>query len=81
MRVYGYNEFNWEDNKLYRGKEETGLLIEKDLEYPPMWRFKYKDYTSDIFNKTRVKDNAIRYMMEELNKTGQEKPLEAHWCV
>ena len=60
-----YKQYNWVDNKLYRFSKETGLEINQDPEYPTMWRFKYKDYTSDIFNKSRVKDNAIGYMMEE----------------
>lgn len=72
-----YEDFHWDSNKLYCGKKDTELQINPDPNYPTMWRFKYKDYTSDIFNKSRVKDNAVYYMLEEYRKTTVQEPLGA----
>lgn len=57
------NKFNWKNDKLYLGTEYLGEVI------PVMFRIKFAngDLSTDIYNKTRVKENFMNLIMEERN--------------
>jgi hypothetical protein len=50
----------WRGHHLYDVKKLVAEIILDDV-YPNMWRIKFPDGTiSDLFNKTRAKDNAAQ---------------------
>lgn len=62
-----YQDFSWKNNKLYLKNKWTGVMIGPDQIYTQLYRFGHNNFVSDIFNKNRVKDNAVKYVMEDLN--------------
>lgn len=61
------------------------MKIVPEEKYPGMYRLEYDDGTvSDFANFTRI-NNAMKVEMEYLRRDqyrkGEQKPLEARWCV
>lgn len=57
-----YSAYNWEDNVCFlKGKKQLEII--QNEEYNEMWVIKYPDgEISGMFNKTRAKDNAVKYL-------------------
>ena len=66
--VVGVRDFNWKKDNLYLNGKYVGKVI-PDIE--SMWKIEFKDkeLSSDYYNKTRAKDNLIKFLMKEHNST------------
>lgn len=63
-----YSAYIWENNEcFYNGVKQLEILQDED--YLGLWRIKYADGTiSDMFNKVRAKDNAVKYLCSTSEK-------------
>jgi hypothetical protein len=67
LRSYG--EFTWKGDKLtHLNSTRPAAELIRDTTYPTMWQFRLADGTlSDLFNRTRAKNNAIVASLSDWN--------------
>lgn len=72
-----YRYFTWRGDTLHRyGSAKPVALIERDIAHPTMWRIRRPDgHASDLFNRSRAKDNAIKLAMQGCPKKAVLAPL------
>ncbi len=83
MKMYGSDDFHWEKDELYEGTKKTGIsvvlhhvgarpFIKSDGRYD-FYKIQFsdnlEDLSTDYYNISRAKDNAMKYAMQEKNKT------------
>ena len=67
-----YTDITWKKDVMYSGGRKTEWTLKKDTEYPKLWRIWFPDgNVSDIYNKTRAKDNAAKLYLASTNRMGE----------
>jgi hypothetical protein len=68
-RVFARQELIWDGLRLRLGSKRGRILaaVERDANWPKMWRVRHGDRVSDMANLTRAKDAAILIASSELN--------------
>ena len=77
----GRNRLVWKKNRLYNGKVPTNISVvplkevNPNSEFENMYKIKIEksvttetDYSTDFYNLTRAKDNAVKIALSPLNK-------------
>lgn len=77
MTVYGIKSLIWKENKLYHPTfmgDRYILEIIVDETYPTMYWIEWAGgkRSSDFYNLTRARDNAVKHTLMDLNKQGIE---------
>lgn len=72
MRIYARKEFTWKEDKLYLGTEYIGQIV------PTLYQIEWADKvkSTDIYNKTRAKENLLNHTLLKLNKSNEDTALE-----
>jgi hypothetical protein len=66
--MISYRDFNWKKDKCFLGNEYIGKIVE-DQNVKGMFWIEWPDHirSNDFYNKTRAKDNLIKYVIETRN--------------
>jgi hypothetical protein len=68
MRIYGWRDLKWKDDRLMVDGRWSGARIVPDPVWPKMFRVEYpKGVLSDMVNRTRAKDAAAHLVLSQLN--------------
>lgn len=82
MHLAEYSEFTWKRNKLYLKDICWGEIL-PDETHPKMWKIRWEgngEFSTDIWNKTRAKDNFVKmaqYLNNMMEKLASEKAVDA----
>jgi len=63
---FGRDELSWDGTKLRLGSKIVAT-IERDPNWPGMWRVRFGGVLSDMANLWRAKDAAISFVLRGLN--------------